>query len=864
MNYKVLSNTINTLFNRYTIMNNTTPKIFKSAYIVGLVLCALSFGFFFFTNQSKDSFDIFGVTFFINYCLAAGYLLFIWIAKLVFPSPRPTIPFACWINVVVLFTISAFSLNTSMSVFATFPTWMNVITVSMVFLFFAFPFINQLPKFIKAIVFLLTGTLFIFSLYMFIFLIPMIPVSVLVAFFLGISAHTFVPAAWIWVICDFMIRKSEKNKIKHLFWVGTIIPLFVLGFYLYKWNDINKKVNEILSEKNLQIDHQVPEAIYIAQKLPSDPITEEILMSGFKSQRFFGDNMGGFDVASIGMNKFHDPLALIALSIYGEPKIDETTVKEILNIRRDFRHRTGRRLWSGNSLSTASVSNNIEIFPEYRIAYQEKTFVIHNDPEQSENDFWFRNNTEEAIYTFHVPEGSIVTSLSLWINGKEQKSRLTTGQKADSAYTQIVGVEQRDPAVVHWQEGNTIRVNVFPCTEKENRTFKIGFTTPLSIKDGKMWLENVWFEGPQFNSCTEATRIIYKGKSENIIEMPREFEMDAKGDYIYKGEYNPTWKVAMQPTPLSINKFSFNGYDYSLKEFQIRKEKIGIQNVYLDITKEWTHDEYLSILQACKQKDVYTWLPEKVKISDANAEKVWGELGDNQFSIPFLYDIKNPSNTIIVSKTGPTSPLLSEMKPSDYADKTTAYLRDNNMKINVLNIGYELSPLWRSLHELRLINYSSGNCNEIISMINGGEIISAYEDSSIVSLNESKISIVKEKSMSMEKGGKAPDHLLRLFAYNDLLRKIGPNYFEKEKYELELFREAEEAYVVSPISSMIVLESEHDYERMGIKENVNTVGNAGIIGGGAVPEPHEWLLIALVGSFIVFKLITKRRKVHGN
>ncbi|MCE3228908.1 MAG: hypothetical protein K0S32_3459, partial [Bacteroidetes bacterium] len=82
-------------------------------------------------------------------------------------------------------------------------------------------------------------------------------------------------------------------------------------------------------------------------------------------------------------------------------------------------------------------------------------------------------------------------------------------------------------------------------------------------------------------------------------------------------------------------------------------------------------------------------------------------------------------------------------------------------------------------------------------------------------------------------------------------------YFEKEKYEEELFRETEEGYVVTPISSMIVLESKEDYDKMGIKENQNTVGNAGILGGGAVPEPHEWLLIILVFLFISTQLYLK-------
>ncbi|MGV3540596.1 MAG: hypothetical protein ACO1OQ_12360, partial [Rufibacter sp.] len=92
----------------------------------------------------------------------------------------------------------------------------------------------------------------------------------------------------------------------------------------------------------------------------------------------------------------------------------------------------------------------------------------------------------------------------------------------------------------------------------------------------------------------------------------------------------------------------------------------------------------------------------------------------------------------------------------------------------------------------------------------------------------------------------APDHLLRLFAYNHLLQQIGPNYFQQDYLEQNLIEEAAQANVVSPLSSLVVLEKKEDYERFGIEENKNSLGNASVNSAGAVPEPHEWLLIILV------------------
>jgi XrtN system VIT domain protein len=238
---------------------------------------------------------------------------------------------------------------------------------------------------------------------------------------------------------------------------------------------------------------------------------------------------------------------------------------------------------------------------------------------------------------------------------------------------------------------------------------------------------------------------------------------------------------------------------------------------------------------------------------------VWKEVGNNQFSMPFLYDIKRPENSVIITKSGNQSPLLADLKNSDYAQKNINYLLNTKSNIIVLNFGTELSPLWRSLHELRLIEYNTLPLAKVANVIHTGAFKYAFEDSTTVSLIESNISIVKNKITDSTSTANAPDHLLRMFGYNDILRKIGKKYFEKEKYETALFRAAEEAYVVTPISSMIVLESKADYDRMGINKNKNTVGNAQIEPGGGVPEPHEWLLITLVFILIAKHLYQKHK-----
>ena len=66
----------------------------------------------------------------------------------------------------------------------------------------------------------------------------------------------------------------------------------------------------------------------------------------------------------------------------------------------------------------------------------------------------------------------------------------------------------------------------------------------------------------------------------------------------------------------------------------------------------------------------------------------------------------------------------------------------------------------------------------------------------------------------------------------------------------EVYDLCDEAYIVSPVSSLIVLETQKDYERFDIDESVNSLKNANLKDSGAVPEPHEWALIAVVLAII--------------
>jgi hypothetical protein len=87
---------------------------------------------------------------------------------------------------------------------------------------------------------------------------------------------------------------------------------------------------------------------------------------------------------------------------------------------------------------------------------------------------------------------------------------------------------------------------------------------------------------------------------------------------------------------------------------------------------------------------------------------------------------------------------------------------------------------------------------------------------------------------------------------------VGAHYFSDDFVNDALVDQAAAAYVVSPVSSLIVLETKRDYERFDIADRENSLHNAAKQSSGAVPEPHEWALIIL---FIAFVAYTTLRRV---
>ncbi len=797
-------------------------------------------------SQLQETGDPFTGAFMLNYIFSLVYgviLLFDFFFRKSKPVSRVE-----WMFCVLLFTVSAFALNRSMLVFARFPAWLDVYTLVSAFTLLLLPFDGFLPRWVRVVLYFLSGAGILHAFYFSIVLIPLMPIGLVGAIFFGVSLHAFVPFGWLWHYARKLLEDGAKRIFIVPFILGLLLPLTFLVYYLNRWNVIQADIRDAMAHYHLIGNDELPFYVDLAQSLPSSPLVEEILLSPYQGQRAIG-----WSTLSGGNNdrKFHDPLATLASGLFGELNLDGSELEKLVQIRADYRHETNTRYWTGQNLRTDAMTTEIELMPEYRLAYVQKTLSIYNDGKNRSREVWFPRNTQEAVYSFYLPEGSIVTSLSLWVDGKERKSRLSTRQKATDAYRQIVGVQQRDPALVHWQEGNRVSVNVFPCTTSEKRQFRIGFTTPLIHDGDKVTFSNPWFRGPDLRDCREAIRI--RAEGEELTGLPEGFRKEGDRFYTYEGDALKNWSFSAPVRKLSGNGFYFNGTRVGVREAKSEVRQTPVTDLYLDVMRDWEKEEYDRILDMQDERRVYIFDPMPMQVTNANREEVWDKLKNRPFSLPLLYEIYDPEHALILTKSGQQSPLLEDLKDSRFADRTREWFKKGAPDIRVINFGDGMSAFLRSLRELGLIHYDKMELEEALNAVQSGQFRYWEESETRVVLPESHLTLVREPSETWN-GPKAPDHLLRLFAYNHIMKELGSDYFFAESYEDSFFREAEEAYVLTPMTSLVVLETDSDYERQGIGENHNTLGNAGILGGGAVPEPHEWVLIILVAAFIAWKL----------
>ncbi len=484
--------------------------------------------------------------------------------------------------------VSCYSLNREFNIFQTSSTWWAVVLVICCANYLTVPFFHRLPEPLQLLVCGVAGVSFAVFTYLAAYLIPLYPMSAIFFFALGLSLHSFVPLFFILCTIVFIRRVGRTNRRLTIgFFVGLGLAIVIVLQFAVRWQIAVRDINSDYATAEASL----PSWVAVARHNSPGSITEKILKTGLVYTESPNWQFEWIPSRLFNEQRKHDPLIVIASSFSGKSDLKDEDRVKVLESMYDSRLQAQQRLWRGDELATTHISSGVELWPKLHLSYTEENITVTDNSTQKR---W--NDQQEAIYTFHLPEGALVSSLSLWIEGKEEKARLASRGKADSAYKTIVGVYRQDPSVVHWQEGNTVSVRVFPIRWHESRQFKIGITAPLEKEGQELVYRNIYFDGP---AATDAASAIQIQPMQPLTELvkPRSFYTNAT-TLGYTGAYDPAWELRFHDEGVENTTFHFNGKQYATERYEPEMETVPLHQVYLDINKSWTREEFETIVTA--------------------------------------------------------------------------------------------------------------------------------------------------------------------------------------------------------------------------------------------------------------------------
>lgn len=736
--------------------------------------------------------------------------------------------------------IGCFCTNTIIPIFENFSVWVYIVTLAFCLSNF-FIYRNIEEKHISKISYFINGFSFTLVIYFAVYLLPITPYSFIGMIALGLGFYGLVPAIVLVLHTYMMFGFFQENKKFFISFIsGFSVVLISLAGFAFALNIESNKITKNTITKSFESNNDLPNYIMVSQNLEPNFFNEILLKKDLVyigHDNFFRfDGFNSFGSKQFNEKKLHDPFINIAYFFCPEINLSYDERINILKSNFDKRLETEEQLWSGEDLFTKNIKEDVKIYPNSRLAYTEITMDI-----ACEKESW---QDQEAIYSFQLPEGSVATSLSLWVNGTERKGVLTTKEKAAKAYKQIVGVEYRDPSLMQWREGNKVVVRVFPVNLKNPRTFKCGFTTPLKVENNKMKYQSLSIKGPNISQAKTLSRIQMVGNIK--IETSKNFELN--NDYfINQSNGLDNWEASMPLNKIAhLNSFVWKNKVYKVKNIEKKLVPFNGSEIILDLNDNWTTPEIESFLNI-KGKRFYAYFNNtKKEITKNNFETTFSEFKDLHYSLLPLYSMSK--NSLIITKSGTFSANFEELNESNYLKKIKNQTEQRNIK--VINISAEINPFWQTIKEQKYVDYSQTSISNCLKMIKQNQFITFTTSENSVNIEPANISI-QETPKSNSSKSTGSNHIYRMYAFGKVLEeqiKIQKDSLVQNQY----VNLAKDANIVTPISSLIVLETDADYKNNGIEKNVDTLGNASINNDGAVPEPHEWLLIIIGLSTLFF------------
>ena len=689
--------------------------------------------------------------------------------------------------------------------------------------------------------------------------------------------------------------------------VAALLMLAMLGYlawFFTEWRSISETVK---SRTDATVGHNrtdldLPRWAKLAAQLPANHVTELYLRTEFGNGRVFS------------IARLFDPASYLAARVLETTRVEEKDRNMLLKLLFGRKHVELDRLWSGRDLYTTNVQTHVQIFADARIAYMETTLSIRNES----------NSTREAIYTLKIPGGAAATRLGLWIDGKEEPARLALKSQARRAYRTIVGVERRDPALLEWLDSSRLRLRVFPIGAKNYRTVRFAVTAPLAAlatQDGRVTLAlpALEMEGPPARGAKhEILADLFsadkelKLRAENLSLKESLVSDEQIPQWRSTGTYRDDWKIILDAPSRIAGSFQVGADLYEVKPMELESRNISPQRIIVLLNSALGPDEWEALyrkLEESKPKGARVILADTEWFHSEKPEKMVQFIRRrplHAFNLFPFYLLGGVEQTLVVTAGSPVSVNLTSMAGSPFYDKTRKHFSVSKETIHVASVNGRFDDYLSEFIDFARIQPMARSRTELLAALQSGRADFPRTSADSVALPRANVSITRTsggraKSMTsvaaggaqnattggattggmknVTTGGSAQnattggDLFARLYFHRLILRACGNRYFQSDADKSDLVQIARDGMIVSPVSSLVVLESERDYERFGITKGKSALGQSKIAAPstksvlGLVPEPEEWALIALVLLMLAWfsrdKLALLRARLPG-
>ncbi|MCH2175718.1 MAG: hypothetical protein MK193_08320 [Lentisphaeria bacterium] len=488
---------------------------------------------------------------------------------------------------------------------------------------------------------------------------------------------------------------------------------------------------------------------------------------------------------------------------------------------------------------------NASIDGKSALSYSEWTMVFSNES--------YLN--QEARAEILLPPGSVVTRLTLWVEGEEREAAFASRGKTSGAYKEIVA-QQRDPVLVTTRGRDRVFVQCFPVLPKQSMKIRFGYTTPLVLDRSK--------QGHYIEPKILDRNFKYKGL--NIHEV----WLESDANFISRNE---DFKVILRDGVYVYHeKFESDYFDNEPNSFDVLRDKQQDDYWVVDPLNEEAYitqhiyqysvdpvDKYLIVVDTSQSMAKHkSLIIDQLRTMENKVDLVIFVAQDDgckEISIDELveYDFIGGRNNIYALENAvhaaleePSSHILWLHGPQlfDFEDQYSLYNSLVRNKNDIYIKSFQFDPGVNAISSFTSLSGYFQHWRKLKSTEDD------FSDFLHFYLAEIPMWCFKrEKVFKQPAGEEGSKHIARLWA-NEYIWQEHRKYGQKNYDDLVSLGASYQ--LVTPVTGAVVLENEQQYENAGLQPV-----NAGSVPG--IPEPNFILLILMLTPFILF--IIKKKNI---